>query len=53
MIGDREVCLEAGMNDYLSKPVRLPDLHAVLARLPASVSAKTFVPKRVENVSKA
>ena len=30
--GDREACLEAGMDDYLAKPLRREDLKAVLAR---------------------
>jgi CheY-like chemotaxis protein/HPt (histidine-containing phosphotransfer) domain-containing protein len=38
LIGDREMCLVAGMNDYLSKPLRLPDLEAVLNKwLPAQL----------------
>jgi PAS domain S-box-containing protein len=36
MVGDRERCLEAGMDDHIPKPVRVPDLHRALARwLPA------------------
>jgi signal transduction histidine kinase/HPt (histidine-containing phosphotransfer) domain-containing protein len=33
MKGDRERCLEAGMDDYLSKPVRAAQLYEIIARV--------------------
>jgi CheY-like chemotaxis protein len=33
MLGDREACLAAGMNEYLSKPAGIPDLLEVLSRV--------------------
>ena len=32
--GDREICLQHGMNDFLSKPIRFSDLEQSLKRVP-------------------
>ena len=34
MQGDRERCIEAGMDDYISKPIRLEDLQQAFERVP-------------------
>lgn len=39
MQGDREKCLEAGMSEYLSKPVRISDVSRMLTRFVASHAA--------------
>ncbi|OGV63952.1 MAG: hypothetical protein A3K19_00325 [Lentisphaerae bacterium RIFOXYB12_FULL_65_16] len=38
MNGDRQKCLDAGMDDYVGKPVRDEELHAVLARCSGTVA---------------
>jgi CheY-like chemotaxis protein/HPt (histidine-containing phosphotransfer) domain-containing protein len=39
MTGDRERCLEAGMDGYVSKPVQAKKLYQAIARLVATVAA--------------
>jgi two-component system, sensor histidine kinase and response regulator len=32
LAGDKQKCLAAGMNDYISKPISIPHVAAVLAK---------------------
>ena len=41
MQGDQEECLKAGMDDYVSKPIRLEDLQSALKRARHASLAKT------------
>jgi CheY-like chemotaxis protein len=41
MAGDREACLAAGMDDYVSKPIRPDQLQAAIARARPPVAGRT------------
>jgi two-component system, sensor histidine kinase and response regulator len=43
MVGDRERCLDAGMDDYLAKPIRLEELTNVLNRYALAVPTEAEV----------
>jgi len=43
MQGDREKCLESGMDDYLSKPIKAEEIQGVLAKWLPSISASSLL----------
>ena len=49
MSGDRDRCLQAGMNDHVAKPIEIEELYEALVRwLPLRAAEAPAVPRRLE-----
>ena len=44
MTGDRERCIQAGMDDYVTKPINPSELHSVIARVTGIVDLRSREP---------
>ncbi|MCS6977050.1 MAG: response regulator [Gemmatales bacterium] len=44
MKGDRERCLEAGMDAYLAKPIRAQELYDLIESIPPAITTETYRP---------
>ena len=51
MAGDRDACIAAGMNDYVSKPIRPAELAAALGRAPPAEWRQRRSDRRSEHLS--
>jgi PAS domain S-box-containing protein len=45
--GDKDKCIEAGMDDYITKPIRIADIQAILQRWGKSAEERTKSPRGI------